>query len=196
MKNLFSFLVLTALFSFCEFAYSQTKVFSHPDKIIHISPQDSSFAFGWDVNTTSCIVKGRFNNDNYDDILVGAIFGKNALNQTVTKTYIYYGTANGADLLNPTIINGTYVVDNSNWDAYSKTVGDFNNDGYDDIAIGIPTYQRNGTTARGYTFIIFSKPDGSGLDTANRLNIIGYTSTGIFGQDVRTADINGDGVDD
>ena len=191
MKNLFTLLVLVSFLSFGKSTYSQTKVFTHPDKIIHISPQDSTFAFGKEDGNSSAVSVGRFNNDQYDDLVIGAPFGKNASNQVVSKTYIYHGSSSGVNLLNPTLLNGTFVLLNSQ---YSKTVGDFNNDGYDDIAVGNAGYYN--PSERGYVFIVFSKPNGSGLDTANRINILGYSSVAKFGQDVATGDVNGDGIDD
>ncbi|HEX9970776.1 MAG TPA: Ser-Thr-rich GPI-anchored membrane family protein, partial [bacterium] len=82
---------------------------------------------------------------------------------------------------------------------HSLAIGNFNNDGYDDLALGTPWYERfnpGSAFARGYAFVFLSNPDGSGLDFSKYIEFLGYTPIGNFAYSMVTGDVNGDKIDD
>ncbi len=88
---------------------------------------------------------GDVNNDGYDDIIVGAYkFSNGQTNEG--KFFIYHGSASG---INP--IAATTIESNQS-SAYMGNsvagIGDVNNDGFDDVAVGAYYYE-NGETDEG-----------------------------------------------
>ncbi|KAJ0005839.1 hypothetical protein NQD34_015733 [Periophthalmus magnuspinnatus] len=69
---------------------------------------------------------------------------------------------------------------------YSVTVGDFNNDGYDDYVTGVP----RGDKALGYVNIF------NGRNMESVVNFTGTQMAAYFGHSVAATDINGDGLMD
>ena len=86
--------------------------------------------------------------------------------------------------------------------APSGLAGDFNGDGYRDIAIAAPIAKISGKTGAGYVAIVYGT--ASGLDTSKR-QIISQATDGIpgtpesseyFGDRLTTGDLDGDGYTD
>jgi len=187
-KKMKGLVLILVLLSFSVILVGQTQTYGNPDLILHIAPEDSLDGFG------SPKAFGYFNNDNYEDLVVLAPNFINSQGQKVGKAYLYYGSTTGIDTLSVIEIEGIYAE--SYVGIYKITIGDYNNDGYDDLALGNPWYQKSSTTARGYTMVILSNSDGSGLNLEEYMEFIGYSSYGTFGNEIRTADVNGDNVDD
>ncbi|MFO0996629.1 MAG: Ig-like domain-containing protein [Alphaproteobacteria bacterium] len=84
------------------------------------------------------------------------------------------------------------------------TVGDFNGDGYDDVAFGEKFGDSSGGFNQGHTYVVFGKASGfavnintSGLNGSNGFLLSGVVSLDNSGEWVRAAgDVNGDGHDD
>jgi len=148
---------------------------------------------------------GDINNDGYDDIIIGAYQKDNSRG----AVYVIYGGENSSlkniDLslatLNPASTGFTVLgsMMNEVLGYSARTVGDVNNDGYDDIIIG-----GNG---RGRAYIIYGGKTSSfsnialasvTLDPAiTGFMITGNSLSDNFGVSVGTAgDVNGDGYDD
>ncbi len=111
---------------------------------------------------TSVASAGDFNGDGYDDILVSTPNGDDNGSSTGT-TYIIFGKASGFDAtFNLRDINGTNGIQFNGADladgaGYSASgVGDINNDGFDDIAIGAPFADPDGE-ASGEVYIIYGR---------------------------------------
>ena len=93
--------------------------------------------FGFSVSTA-----GDLNNDNYDDIIIGA----NRKDSERGMVYVIYGGPKSSlpnlDFTSPTLnplSNGFTVQGNANGDYFGYSMsatGDINNDNYDDIIIG------------------------------------------------------------
>jgi len=163
-------------------------------------------ALGYSVSTA-----GDFNNDGYDDILIGAI-GKSSNKGVV---YVIYGgptsSMSNIDLsLSTTTLDpattGFTITGNAAGDLFGRPVnlaGDINKDGYDDIIIG--PYAKNSN--QGAVYVIYGGPTSSfsnldlgstTLDPATTgFKITGSKTGDALGFGVSTAgDINKDGYDD
>ena len=138
---------------------------------------------------------GDINGDGTNDFLISSKYWSNR-----GKVYCYSGTAT---------INGNGTAPNPIWTkigdvtaGYNEALGasiasgDFNNDGYSDIALGCPHYSVTGQSLVGRTVIYYGS--SSGVSTINT-SIVGNASSGqqLFGSAVCNAgDINDDGIHD
>ena len=130
---------------------------------------------------------GDFNGDGRDDFALS--------DSVVTKAYIVYGStiASEGDLDSIASVKITGPV------TQIKGIGDFNNDGYDDLAVS--STGLNNT--KGAVYIIFGGSSvtqtiaiGSGLGS-NGMIINGSQGYSYFGQSIDgNADVNGDGIVD
>jgi hypothetical protein len=178
---------------------------------------DISDALGWGVAT------GDINGDGYDDVLMGAAFGDNANGTNTGETYIVYGSATkpGIATGSGSVVDlgaavGTYGetrilgASGSGYLGLGVASSDVNGDGYDDFICGAYGVAGPGGTQSGALYVLYggsSKPGaavgtGSLVDlsttagTNGETRIYGDDVSGIFGGQVSTGDINGDGYGD
>lgn len=143
---------------------------------IELLPSGDSRLFGTSVSSA-----GDLNGDGYDDLLVGL--------QISTKgaAYIYYG---GESLSNvPTIIRNE-EGDYNYFGIALSSIGDINNDGFDDICIGNPTYLSG--IGKAYIYL-------GGETISNTPNFIlnGQSINDNFSNCIsKIGDVNNDGFDD
>ncbi len=83
------------------------------------------------------------------------------------------------------------------------STGDFNNDGFADLAVGVPYQDLEGLTDSGAVNVFYGGAEtplsarGSELWHQNKTGVVGESSDlNLFGFDVAAADFNGDGTDD
>ncbi|MDO6761826.1 BspA family leucine-rich repeat surface protein, partial [Tamlana sp. 2_MG-2023] len=108
-------------------------------------------------------------------------------------------TLNGA---NGFIIPG--IDDQSQFGAETKFIGDINNDGFEDIAIGVNNADVNGLSLAGAAYVIFGTNTGipasfdiTILNGTNGFAVEGIAGSTRMGSTVEgLGDINGDGIDD
>lgn len=139
--------------------------------------------FGNDVSSA-----GDFNHDGYDDILIGE-FCNSEKDIHMGRAYLYFGGPN----MNTTpdlTFEGEEVF--NNFGQKVACAGDLNGDGFSDIMIGAPRWDRDNLFGRLYIFY-----GGLSPDTIPDLVITGNKHYGQLGSIIATAgDVNMDGYDD
>lgn len=150
-------------------------------------------------------VVGDFNGDGADDLAIG-------VNETTGGAVnVIYGTGNGLASTGNQLWtqNSSGILDESEGDdrfGGALAVGDFNNDSFDDLAVGVPGESVAGNDFAGSVNVIYGSPNG--LQSAGN-QFWNQNSSGIldqidgsgfggehFGSALATGDFNHDGVDD
>jgi Ca2+-binding RTX toxin-like protein len=115
--------------------------------------------FGWSVASA-----GDFNGDGFDDLIIGAP-GGGANPSTPGASYVVFGKASSFDAnfdvstldgTNGFKISGEVAYDHSGFSVASA--GDVNGDGFDDLIIGVPSQDPNGTDS-GASYVVFGAPN-------------------------------------
>ena len=159
-----------------------------------------------DINSASA---GDVNGDGYDDIIIGA--PRDSLtgghwNGAAWVLYGHSGTSGTVDLGALTAQQGVTLrasPTNAGFAGFSVAgIGDINNDGFDDIAVGSTDYSGL-TTYGGRAYVLFGSSAGftnsnlSTLTAQEGFVLDGAQANGFAGYDVTgLGDINGDGIDD
>lgn len=129
---------------------------------------------------------GDVNNDGYNDILV-TFFGPR-------KVKLFLGSASGLNTTPVWTNNETSV--SYNYGHRVGSVGDVNNDGYDDFMVTAPSYISGGE----YIGKAYIYSGGTTLSTTPMWQAVGsvyhYQSTNFGTSFSRLGDVNGDGIDD
>ncbi len=201
MKNKKNILSVSIFPLFFILSFAVLLPFIHPvntlDPDTNLSSNDASF-LGESSNSYSGVavaIIGDVNNDSYDDILIGA----SGYNSNTGKAYLILGRQdvtqwNGSNPLDLNYANGsaTGEATQNNFGISVAGVGDINNDGLTDFAIGA-------TGISGYmgkTYLYFGRNSLSTLGNPNA-SLIGEHIGDYSGYSIAGAgDVNGDGFDD
>ena len=142
-----------------------------------------------DVFGYSVAPAGDVNSDGYADLAVGAWGYDLSSGFNEGKAYVYYGSASG---LNLTPDWSAVGEDTNIYFGYPvASAGDVNGHGYDDLAVGAPSY--NSGTGKVYIYL----GSANGLSITADWSAIGEAASNYFGQSVSSAgDVNGDGYAD
>ena len=157
---------------------------------------------------------GDVNSDGFDDMIVGAPWADPNGDWSAGSSYVVFGKASSFDAaLDLSSLNGTngFRLDGESRSSYDgdfsgssvSNAGDVNGDGFDDLIIGAPNADPNGSGS-GSSYVLFGKAsdfdatlDLSSLDGSNGFRLDGVVELDFSGTSVSNAgDINGDGFDD
>jgi hypothetical protein len=141
--------------------------------------------FGYSVSSA-----GDFNNDGFDDLLIGAKGDINGYGNDTGRVYIYYG-ATIMDTIFDIKINGKEP--DTYFGSSVSEAGDLNSDGFGDIVVGAPGMGTGFNIGKGYIF--FGSSDS--LNTDKTITIHGLDKNYRLGGSVSKAgDINNDSFPD
>ncbi|MFN3217833.1 MAG: hypothetical protein ACE367_15165 [Acidimicrobiales bacterium] len=150
---------------------------------------------------------GDFDADGHDDLAVGKP-GEDLAVRDATDAgavNVIYGTPAGLAADRNQFVNQFRPVvglpQNGDGFGHALAAGDFDGDGHDDLAIGIPYEDVGGTADAGKVAIVGGSPDG--LDKADSMlvsqrgPVVGRPEAGdLFGWALVAADFDDDGIDD
>ena len=140
---------------------------------------------------TSVSGAGDVNGDGYDDVTVGAP-QDDATGLDAGAAFVHFG---GPEMYNVSdlVLKDSAPASNDQYGYSVSGAGDVNNDGFDDVVIGVPYYRSVGTRA-GRAYIFFG---GKNMDSTPDVTIDGEAAFDNFGISVSSAgDVNSDGFDD
>ena len=151
-----------------------------------------NFVFG-----TSVATAGDVDADGYADVIIGVPgydggqYGGQEQNKE-GAAFVYHGSIVGLTTLNWTV-ESNQTGASLGWSV--ATAGDVNGDGYDDVIVGAPWYDKDGNDECGAAFVYHGSPSG----LKNEANWHGESNQkgSYFGISVSTAcDVNNDGYAD
>jgi hypothetical protein len=147
---------------------------------------------------------GDFNHDGFDDLAIG-VRGETVGNVRSGAVAVLYGTTAGITATSPAdqfFSQDTAGVPGASQDGdnfgFALATGDFNRDGFDDLAIGIPNRDVSGLSDAGAVAIIFGS--STGLSTTHIAPQLFTEATAVFsalfGSSLAADDFDGDGFCD
>ena len=152
--------------------------------------------------TGAALAIGDINNDGFPDMVIAAGAASPAGDYRRGKLYVVLGSASLPASVDLATSADIVVLGRAAEDlfAYSLSLGDFNNDGYEDILVGAPGADPGGKGGAGEVYVIFGQanlPSLIDLSTATAdIEFRGAKITEALGSDVASGDINGDQIDD
>ncbi|VAW33198.1 putative integrin-like protein [hydrothermal vent metagenome] len=163
----------------------------------------------------SCAGFPDFNGDGYADLAIGVPDEDVGATEAAGAVNVIYGTANGLVALDAnaltddqiwhrgiTGLNEPIAIDSYDRFGEALAYGDFNNDGYDDLAIGVPGSLINGQEGVGAVQVLYGSANGLALKGTQTWSqdLAGITGApemnDRFGETLAAGDFNGDGIDD
>ncbi|MCF0073621.1 FG-GAP-like repeat-containing protein [Dyadobacter sp. CY261] len=138
---------------------------------------------------------GDVNGDGFDDVIIGDMSYFVSWNPqkglVEGAALIYYGSNQGLITNTPSILKNSQTQSSFGWTVSSA--GDVNGDGYDDVLVGDPNYDKQFDEGAAYVYY----GSGQGINTVAAITLEGDQQSEQFGGAVSNAgDVNGDGFDD
>ncbi len=152
-----------------------------PDWAMESNSANAQFGF-------SVASAGDVNGDGYSDVVVGSPFYGN-----YGRAFLYLGSASGlSSVQNWTVFS---VQSFAELGTSVASAGDVNDDGYDDVIVGVPEADANGLESAGKALLYLGS--STGLRTSPSWTTYGSGERGHYGRRVASAgDIDADGYSD
>lgn len=202
MKNLSFTIFIVLLISFSATSFAQVLTYetyvATEDSLLTVVGQTPGEQLG------ASITSGDFNNDGIEDLVVGSPFSSSSLKEWNGRVSIIFGStafkSPNIDLAQRAADISFYGERSGDQLGTSITTGDFNNDGYVDIAIGAHNALVEESRI-GKVYVVYgsSNWDKRAFDFATTdpdVLFIGHSEDDDFGIEVHAADINNDTFDD
>lgn len=148
----------------------------------------------------SCITAGNFNGDQYSDVAI-SLPGYDYLYPAEGAVFVFNGTASGLTGIAWSMV-GTQSYAHVGNSPTSMSSGDFNGDGYSDLAVGIEHYD-SPTAYEGLVCVYMGSSSGLSATWGDIVSPAladwdaqGDLVNGYFGNSVSSGDFNGDGYGD
>lgn len=151
------------------------------------------------------LAAGNFDNDNYDDLAIGVPYEDTGGANDTGLVAIMFGSSSGLLPSNTEVITQTSVSDATNEDGdnfgLSLAAGNFDNDAYDDLAVGVPREDTGGADDTGLLAILYGSSAGlypvkSEVITQTSVNGTSNEDGDQFGWALAVGDFDDDGYDD
>lgn len=194
------FMLLLALL---QPSFAQCSDTDRLDQFDAISGTPADFEFYGDA-----VAVGDFNGDGFQDVAIGSPGQTISGNNNSGQIFVHYGSSSGIGAAREQFAQGIIPSTSSeadDWFGEVLTTGDFDNDGYDDLVIGMPSENVGALTDAGWVAVVFGS--STGLLTTSGSARAQSTSQQItpgdgnqagdrFGSAVAAGDFDGDGFDD
>ena len=153
----------------------------------------------------NAIAYGDFDNDGFTDVAIGAPTEDFSGAVDGGLVHVLYGTAQGLSTTRHQAISqvGAVIGAHEDGDFFGATLttGDWDNDGFDDLAVGIPGEDIGSATAAGAVVIIGGARGGLNVDDTSALSQVGSVPSRPeefdgFGAALASGDMDGDNIDD
>ncbi len=139
---------------------------------------------------------GDINGDGFNDVIVGMPFYSYDTLTNAGKAFVYLGSADGLSTID--VWNDIGEQGGAQLGLEVNGAGDVNNDGFDDVLVGQPTYDNfadNTYTDAGAVYLYLS--DGTSLSAVPDWSYFGDRKNAWLGSSAAgVGDLNGDGCDD
>lgn len=163
---------------------SATGLGANPALVLESNQAEAQFG-------TSVSTAGDVNKDGFSDIIAGApMYDKGETNEGAA--FVYQGSAAGINANNPVILESNQAE--ARLGRSVDGLGDGNGDGFSDVAVGAPLYDK-GQSNEGAVFVYHGSALGININPAVTLE--SNQADASFGHSVAGAgDVNGDGFSD
>jgi hypothetical protein len=160
------------------------------------------------VPTSASVFKADFDGDGVEDLVMGVPEKDVSTERSAGAVMVFYGRSIGLtssphqqfDQHTAGILD---QIEKEDHFGTATAIGDYNGDGYDDLAVGVPQEDFDGKTNNGVVNVIYGSP--TGLQAADNqllsleliaINNLREANTAFFGTALAAGDFNRDGYGD